>query len=110
MTNSYIADPHQRKLLKKWAPILDYGKKIVANGPRFAGYTICDSSIRVRFTDTAGCLKVIPSGDYAELRYGTTGMDAELVKKAESGTLCGFQIAGTVRDGNTELARFILKR
>lgn len=73
----------------------DYGKKIVANGPRFAGYTICDSSIRVRFTDTAGCLKVIPSGDYAELRYGTSGMDAELVKKAESGTLCGFQIAGT---------------
>ena len=72
----------------------DYGKKIVANGPRFAGYTICDSSIRVRFTDTAGCLKVIPSGDYAELRYGTSGMDAELVKKAESGTLCGFQIAG----------------
>ena len=72
----------------------DYGKKIVANGPRFAGYTICDSSIRVRFTDIAGCLKVIPSGDYAELRYGTSGMDAELVKKAESGTLCGFQIAG----------------
>lgn len=29
MTNSYIMDPHQRKLLKKWAPILDTGKKIM---------------------------------------------------------------------------------
>jgi len=36
MTNSYIADPHQRKLLKKWAPILDYGKKIVNESTKIA--------------------------------------------------------------------------
>ena len=36
MTNSYIADPHQRKLLKKWAPILDYGDKIVNESTKIA--------------------------------------------------------------------------
>ena len=36
MTNSYIADPHQRKLLKKWAPILDYGKKITNESTKIA--------------------------------------------------------------------------
>lgn len=36
MTNSYIADPHQRKLLKKWAPILDTGKKIVSESTKVA--------------------------------------------------------------------------
>ena len=36
MTNSYIADPHQRKLLKKWAPILDSGKKIVSESAKVA--------------------------------------------------------------------------
>lgn len=36
MTNSYIADPHQRKLLKKWAPILDYGKKIINESTKIA--------------------------------------------------------------------------
>ena len=75
----------------------DYGKNIVANGPRFAGYTLCDNSVRVRFTDTAEGLKAIPSGDFATERYGKDGMDCELVKKAESGVLCGFQIAGADR-------------
>lgn len=28
MTQSYIADPHQRKLLKKWGAILESGKPI----------------------------------------------------------------------------------
>ena len=36
MTNSYIADPHQRKLLKKWAPILESGKKIVNESTKVA--------------------------------------------------------------------------
>lgn len=36
MTNSYLNDPHQRKLLKKWAPILDYGKKIVNESTKIA--------------------------------------------------------------------------
>ena len=76
----------------------DYGKKIVANGPRYSGYVLCGNAIRVRFTDVADGLKVIPSGDYAEIRYGKAGMDSELVRKAESGALCGFQIAGADRE------------
>lgn len=36
MTNSYIADPHQRKLLKKWAPILESGKKITSEATKVA--------------------------------------------------------------------------
>ena len=36
MINSYISDPHQRRLLKKWAPILDYGKKIVNESTKIA--------------------------------------------------------------------------
>ena len=72
----------------------DYGKNIIANGPRFAGYTLCGNAIRVKFSDVAGGLIIIPSGNYAEIRYGKAGMDSELVKKAESGVLCGFQIAG----------------
>ena len=72
----------------------DYGRKVTANGPRYAGYTVLDNAVRVRFTDIAKGLTVIPSGDYAAERYGKDGMDCELVKKAESGVLCGFQIAG----------------
>lgn len=36
MTNSYIADPHQRKLLKKWAPILESGSKIMSESTKIA--------------------------------------------------------------------------
>lgn len=75
----------------------DYGRKLVVNGPRYAGYTLCGDAIRVKFTDVAGGLKVIPSGNFAEDRYGKDGMDSELVKKAESGSLMGFQIAGADR-------------
>ena len=83
--------------LARLALVNDYGKKAVANGPHFVGYSLCDNAIKVKFTDVAGGLKVIPSGDYAEIRYGKAGMDFELVKKAESGVLCGFQIAGADR-------------
>ena len=72
----------------------DYGKKVVANGPRHASHSIDGNTIRVRFSDVAGGLRVIPSGDYAPVRYGKAGMDSELVRKAESGALVGFQIAG----------------
>ena len=74
----------------------DYGKKIVANGPRMSSYTIREGSIAVRFSDTAGGLEVRPSGAYAGLRYGKA-VDSELVRKAEAGELCGFQIAGPDR-------------
>ena len=36
MTNSYIADPHQRKLLKKWSAILESGKKIESEATKIA--------------------------------------------------------------------------
>ena len=36
MVNSYISDPHQRKLLKKWAPILESGKKIESESTKIA--------------------------------------------------------------------------
>ena len=36
MTNSYIADPHQRKLLKKWSAILESGKKIESESTKIA--------------------------------------------------------------------------
>ena len=75
----------------------DYGRKVVANGPRYSGYTISGNAIRVRFTDIAAGLRVIPSGDFAKERYGKEGVDFELVKKAESGVLTGFQIAGADR-------------
>ena len=75
----------------------DYGRKVVSNGPRFVSYTLGEGFVRVRFSDAAGGLQVRPSGDYAALRYGAAGLDCELVRKAESGTLCGFQIAGADR-------------
>ena len=34
MTNSYIAEPHQSKLLKKWAPILEHGKAIASESQK----------------------------------------------------------------------------
>jgi hypothetical protein len=36
MINSYIADPHQKKLLKKWSPILESGKKIASESTKIA--------------------------------------------------------------------------
>lgn len=36
MINSYINDPHQRKLLKKWSAVLDYGKKITNESTKIA--------------------------------------------------------------------------
>lgn len=72
----------------------DYGRKLVADGPRFASYKINGSSVTVRFTDVAGGLRILPSGDFAKERYGTT---AGMVEKAENGVLTGFQIAGPDR-------------
>ncbi len=83
--------------LARLALARDYGRKVVCDGPKFASYTIGAGTVRVRFSDVAGGLQVLPSGDYAGLRYGSAGMDFELVKKAESGELCGFQIAGADR-------------
>ena len=83
--------------LARLALVNDYGRKVVCNGPRMALFKILEGSIAVGFSDVAGGLEVRPSGAYAELRYGKTGMDSELVRKAEAGELCGFQIAGPDR-------------
>ncbi len=72
----------------------DYGKKVVADGPRFESYKVRGSSMVIRFSDVAGGLKVIPSGSFAQARYGSAD---ERVEKAENGVLMGFQIAGPDR-------------
>ena len=72
----------------------DYGKKVPTDGPRFKSYTIDKNNIIIKFSNAAGGLKAVPSGDFAEDRYGKKAMGFDLVKKAESGKLTGFQIAG----------------
>ena len=72
----------------------DYGRKQVCKGPQFESYRIQDGSIRVKFSNVAGGLRIIPSGDFAKERYGAKGAGSEMVEKAERGELCGFQIAG----------------
>ena len=75
----------------------DYGRKVTANGPRFESYKIGCGSIRVKFSDVAGGLRVIPSGSFADERYGKPSIFPQMVEKAERGELCGFQIAGPDR-------------
>ena len=72
----------------------DYGKKVATDGPRFKSYTIGKGCITIKFSNVAGGLKTVPSGDFAEDRYGKKAMGFDLVKQAESGKLTGFQIAG----------------
>ena len=83
--------------LAKLAEVNDYGRKGIANGPRFESYKIENACIKVRFTDVAGGLRVIPSGKYSEDRYGKVNVFPDMVAKAEKGELCGFQIAGADR-------------
>ena len=80
--------------LAKLAFANDYGRKLVANGPRFESYKIRGGSMVISFSDVADGLKVIPSGSFAQARYGSTD---ERVEKAEKGVLMGFQIAGPDR-------------
>ena len=72
----------------------DYGKKVATDGPRFKSYTVDKSRIVIKFINAAGGLRAIPSGDFAEDRYGKKAMGFSIVKQAESGKLTGFQIAG----------------
>lgn len=77
--------------LAKLALANDYGKKTVADGPRFESYKVQNGEVVISFTDVADGLRIIPTGDFAKERYGTLN---EMVQKAESGVLSGFQIAG----------------
>ncbi len=72
----------------------DYGRKVVADGPRFESYRVHGSNMIIHFSDVAGGLRVIPSGSFAQARYGSAD---ERVEKAEKGVLMGFQIAGPDR-------------
>lgn len=72
----------------------DYGRKVVEAGPEYESFSIGQGYIRIKFSSVGSGLKVIPSGSFAEARYGSDAMDSELVRKAESGELAGFQIAG----------------
>lgn len=72
----------------------DYGRKLVANGPRYESYKIRGGKVVVSFSDVADGLKVMPSGSFAQARYGSTD---ERVEEAENGVLMGFQIAGPDR-------------
>ena len=72
----------------------DYGFGIVPTGPRYESYKIGEHSVRVKFSSTAKGLVAVPSGDLAPARYGGSAMGFDIVKKAESGELVGFQIAG----------------
>ena len=72
----------------------DYGRKAATNGPRFKSYAVGNGFITVEFSDVAGGLRVIPSGSFAEDRYGRKAMGLGIVKQAENGRLSGFQIAG----------------
>ena len=72
----------------------DYGRKMVADGPRFESFKIRGGAAVIRFGDVADGLTTLPSGSFAEARYGSVD---EKVQKAESGVLTGFQIAGPDR-------------
>jgi sialate O-acetylesterase len=72
-----------------------YGaRRLVCNGPRLLSYKLMDGAVELCFGDVAKGLCVKPSGSYAEARYGSAAMGLDLVKKAESGTPTGFQVAG----------------
>lgn len=72
-----------------------YGaRRLVCNGPRLLSYKLMDGAVELCFGDVAKGLCVKPSGPYAEARYGKAALDLDLVKKAESGTPTGFQVAG----------------
>ena len=39
-------------------------------------------------------MRAVPSGSFAEARYGSDAMGFDIVRRAEAGVLTGFQIAG----------------
>ena len=64
MINSYIADPHQKKLLKKWAPILESGKKIQSESTKVALAQVLEN--------TRNFYKMHNMLNEAGIPYGTT--------------------------------------
>ena len=72
----------------------DYGKKVATDGPRCKSHTFDKNKVIIKFSNAAGGLKAVPSGDFAKDRYGEKALGFSIVKQAESGILTGFQIAG----------------
>lgn len=72
----------------------DYGRSVLASGPRYESYLLEHGAIRVKFSFVGSGLRAIPSGSFAEARYGSDAMSYDIVRRAETGELVGFQIAG----------------
>lgn len=72
----------------------DYGRSVLASGPRYESYVLEHGAVRVRFFSVGSGLRAIPSGSFAEARYGSDAMSYDIVRRAEAGELVGFQIAG----------------
>lgn len=75
MNNSYIADPHQKKLLKKWSPILESGKKIQSEATKIALAQVLENTRNfykmqgmlneagIAYGDTVGGSRINRAGD-----------------------------------------------
>jgi hypothetical protein len=89
MTNSYLADPHQRKLLKKWAPILDYGKKITNESTKIALAQVLENTrnyYRMKgMLNEAGIQHDKTVGTYTASDGVLNGADAQPYKGGEYG-------------------------
>ena len=72
----------------------DYGRSVLASGPRYESYVLEHGAVRVKFSSVGSGLCAVPSGSFAEARYGSDAMSYDIVRQAEAGELTGFQIAG----------------
>ena len=82
MINSYIADPHQKKLLKKWAPILESGKKITSESTKVALAQVLENTRNfykmhnmlneagIAYNDTVGASRVTDKGGSQGFLHG----------------------------------------
>ena len=72
----------------------DYGRSVLASGPRFESYVLEHGAVRIKFSSVGSGLRAVPSSSFAEARYGSDAMSYDIVRRAEAGELTGFQIAG----------------
>ena len=72
----------------------DYGRSVLASGPRFESYVLEHGAVRIKFSSVGSGLRAVPSGSFAEARFGSDAMAYDIVRRAEAGELIGFQIAG----------------
>lgn len=86
MTNSYIADPHQRKLLKKWAPILEHGKAIASESQKIVLAQVLENTrnyYRMKgMLNEAGAAR-------GGISYGDTVGGSRITSKGSEGVMAG---------------------